>query len=182
MPNVAHIRFEELLSEGGQGSLDWLEHLADKWGLQPKLKRRRRTTTTATATVTENKQRGGRVGDGEKEEGGEDDDDEEGDDGDDGEEEGKAGTEEEEDLFPKLVVQNPKHPGEFFNCSKYESSMFYSSCLRGHAQECCSAMDIKDATFIAEQLDRHLESNFLEYVMPNVRDLCGGGGGSGTGV
>jgi hypothetical protein len=33
-------------------------------------------------------------------------------------------------------------------------------------------MAINDATFIHEQLDRYLETSELEYVMPQVRDLC----------
>jgi len=49
--------------------------------------------------------------------------------------------------------------------------MYYSSCLRGVAEQCCGAMAVGDATFIHEQLDRHLEGS-LEYVMPQVRDLC----------
>jgi hypothetical protein len=33
-------------------------------------------------------------------------------------------------------------------------------------------MALDDATFIGEQLDRHLETGELQYVMPQVRDLC----------
>ena len=42
----------------------------------------------------------------------------------------------------ELVVNNPKHPGELFNCSAYEAKMYYSSCLRGLADACCSAMEV----------------------------------------
>lgn len=55
---------------------------------------------------------------------------------------------------------------------RYEAKLYYSSCLRGLSAECCDRMAIHDATFIHEQLDRHLETNELQYVMPQVRDLC----------
>lgn len=111
MPNVASVRFEELLADGGQGSISWLYELSERWGLKPM------------------------------------------------------------HAEFQLVVANPKHPGEIFNCTEYEDRMYYSSCLRGLAAACCGAMSVEDATFVHEQLDRALEEN-LEYVMPSVRELC----------
>eukprot|EP00613_Pedinella_sp_CCMP2098_P026079 CAMPEP_0171705316 /NCGR_PEP_ID=MMETSP0991-20121206/13126_1 /TAXON_ID=483369 /ORGANISM="non described non described, Strain CCMP2098" /LENGTH=661 /DNA_ID=CAMNT_0012294841 /DNA_START=41 /DNA_END=2027 /DNA_ORIENTATION=- len=172
MPNVDHIRFEELLNDGGQGALDWLERVADKWGLQPRLKRRRRRKGGKAAGKREEESaaagelNGMTVGGADDAREEEEEEEEE--------EERLAAASSSSNTFPMLVVDNPKHPGEAFNCTAYEAGMFYSSCLRGIASRCCSAMGLGDATFIAEQLDRQLESD-LEYVMPNVRDLCGGG-------
>lgn len=112
-PNVVKVRFEELIADGGRGSLSWIYELSDNWGLRPKLS----------------------------------------------------------DF--ELVTSNTKQGSEAFNASKYENNLYYSTCLRGLVDECCSKMSIEDATFIAEQVDRSLEAE-LEYVTPNVRLLCRG--------
>ena len=36
-PNVVKVRFEELIADGGRGSLSWIYELSDNWGLRPKL-------------------------------------------------------------------------------------------------------------------------------------------------
>jgi len=66
MPNVDHVRFEELLADGGQGALDWMYRLANAWGLTPSRPQ-----------------------------------------------------------F-ELMVTNPKHPGELFNCTQCVNVFFFN--------------------------------------------------------
>ena len=73
----------------------------------------------------------------------------------------------------QLVKLNTKQGNKVFNASSYEDNLYYSTCLRGLSQSCCTRISVADATFIAEQVDRTLEAE-LEYVMPDIRKLCKG--------